>query len=50
MAMIEKVKPREVFMGRLSHWGDLLGEITDICRKGNIQLGWIEALRAVYEF
>ena len=47
MAMMKKVKVREVFMGRLSHGGDLLEEITDICRKENIQLGWIEALGAV---
>lgn len=47
MAIMKKVKPREVFMGRLSHGGDLLEEITDICRKENIQLGWIGALGAV---
>jgi predicted DNA-binding protein with PD1-like motif len=45
--MMKKVKPREVFIGRLSQGGDLLEEMTDICGKENIQLGWIEALGAV---
>jgi len=47
MAIVKKVKPREVFMGKLSHGGDLLEEITDICRKKGIQLGRVEALGAV---
>jgi predicted DNA-binding protein with PD1-like motif len=47
MAVMKRVKPREVFIGRLSHGGDLLEEITDICQRKNIQLGWIEALGAV---
>jgi len=47
MAVMKRVKPREVFIGRLSHGGDLLEEITDICRRENVQLGWIEALGAV---
>jgi len=47
MAIMRKVKPRELFMGKLSHGGDLLEEITDICRKENIQLGRVEALGAV---
>jgi len=47
MAIMERVKPRELFMGKLSYGGDLLEEITDICRKNNIQLGHIEALGAV---
>jgi len=34
-------------MGKLSYGGDLLDEITDICRKKNIQLGRVEALGAV---
>ena len=50
MAMMEKVEPREVFMGRLSYGGDFMEEITDTCRKGNIQPGWIGSLRVVYEF
>ena len=45
--MMKRVKPKEVFMGRLSHGGDLLEEISNMCLKENIQLGWIEALGAV---
>ena len=47
MAMMKRVKPKEVIMGRLSHGGDLLEEISNMCLKENIQLGWIEALGAV---
>ena len=47
MATMKRVKPREVFMGRLSYGGDLLEEISNLCLKENIQLGWIEALGAV---
>ncbi len=47
MTMLRRVKPREVFMGRLSHGSDLLEEIGNMCLKENIQLGWIEALGAV---
>jgi predicted DNA-binding protein with PD1-like motif len=47
MASIQRIKSREIFIGKLSHGGDLLEEITDICRKENIQLGRVEALGAV---
>ena len=47
MAVMKKVKPREVFMGRLSHGDDLLEEMSNMCLRENIQLGWIEALGAV---
>ena len=47
MAIMKKVKPRELFMGKLSHGGDLLEEITDVCRKEKIQLGRVEALGTV---
>ena len=47
MAIFKKVKSIEKFMGKLSHGGDLLEEITNICRKVNIQLGRVEALGAV---
>ena len=47
MAIIKRVKPRELFIGKLSYGSDLLEEITDICRKENIQLGRVEALGAV---
>ncbi|MGO8987523.1 MAG: PPC domain-containing DNA-binding protein [bacterium] len=47
MATMQKVKPREVFIGKLSHGGDLLEEMTDICQRENIQLARFEALGAV---
>ena len=47
MPMLKKVKPKEIFIGRLNHGDDLLKEMTDICRKENTQFGWIEALGAV---
>ena len=47
MAVMKKVKPMQVFIGRLTHGGDLLEEISNICLKENIQLGWFEALGAV---
>jgi hypothetical protein len=47
MAIIQKMKSREIFIGKLSHGGDLLEEITRLCREENIQLGRVEALGAV---
>jgi len=47
MAIMKKVKRKEVFIGKLSHGGDLLEEITDICQRENIQLARFEALGAV---
>jgi predicted DNA-binding protein with PD1-like motif len=47
MAIFKEVKSIEKFMGKLSHGGDLLEEMTDICRKKNIQLGRVEAMGAV---
>jgi len=47
MAVMKKIKPREVFIGKLSHGGDLLEEITEICLRENIQLARFEALGAV---
>ncbi len=47
MANMKKVKSKKLFMGKLNYGGDLLEEITDICRKNNIHLGRIEALGAV---
>lgn len=47
MAMVKKVRPIEIFMGKLLHGADLLEEITAICKEKNIQLGSIEAIGAV---
>ena len=38
---------RGILMGRLDHGGDLLGQITAICRAENIQMGRVEAIGAV---
>ena len=47
VAIIKKVVPKALFIGKLSYGSDLLEEITDICQKEHIQLGRIEALGAV---
>jgi len=47
MAVIKKAEPKGVIIGRLNDGDDLLEEMTAICRKENIQLGWIGALGAV---
>jgi predicted DNA-binding protein with PD1-like motif len=47
MIIMKRVKPKEVIMGRLTYGGDLLEEISNMCLKENIQLGWFEALGAV---
>ena len=47
MTIMKKIKPKEVYIGKLRHGGDLLEEITDMCRKKNIHLGRIEAIGAV---
>jgi len=49
MAIIKKITSKAVFMGRLSHGGDLLEEITAICIQENIRLGRVEALGAVQQ-
>jgi uncharacterized protein len=47
MTKCEKVTSREIYMGKLSCGGDLLGELTNLCIERNITLGKIEALGAV---
>jgi uncharacterized protein len=47
MAILKEVKMTDIFMGRLRHGGDLLDELTDICRQRNIRLGRINAIGAV---
>ena len=47
MAMAEKVKAAEIFIGKLAYNADLLSEITDFCVKKDISLGRVEALGAV---
>ncbi|MGA1844326.1 MAG: PPC domain-containing DNA-binding protein [bacterium] len=47
MATYKQIQPGKVFMGKLSHGADLLGELTDICIREGIRLGRIEAFGAV---
>jgi predicted DNA-binding protein with PD1-like motif len=47
MAFVKTLKTSSMLMGKVSHGGDLLKELTDICRQNNVQLGKIEALGAV---
>ncbi|MFA4916904.1 MAG: PPC domain-containing DNA-binding protein [Syntrophales bacterium] len=47
MAVVIKVKHKEKIMGRLRHGADLLGELSEICKKEKIQLGRLEAIGAV---
>ena len=47
MAVIRSVKPKRLFMGKLSYGSDLLEEITDLCSRQEIKLGRVEALGAV---
>ena len=47
MAIWKSVESTKLFMGKLTHSGDLIEEITDVCRRENIRIGWIEALGAV---
>jgi len=47
MAILKKVEPAGLYMGKLAHNGDLLDEITDFCTREGIHLGRIEGLGAV---
>lgn len=47
MAILRKVKPVELYMGKLPYGADLLEELNDICKANNIRLGKVEALGAV---
>jgi predicted DNA-binding protein with PD1-like motif len=47
MAIVKRVKPVVLFMGKLSHGSDLLAELTDLCTQKDVHLGRIEALGAV---
>ena len=47
MARLQKVKPGDVLIGKMSYGGDLLSELTDICIKENVRLGRIEAIGSV---
>jgi predicted DNA-binding protein with PD1-like motif len=47
MGEARQVSSGRIFMGRVSHGGDLLEEITDFCTRENIRLGRVEAIGAV---
>ncbi len=47
MTILKNIKPAKMYIGRLSHGGDLLKELTDLCMKENITLGRLEGLGAV---
>jgi predicted DNA-binding protein with PD1-like motif len=47
MAILKEIKPTKIFMGKLKHGTDLLGELSSISLNHGIQLGRIEALGAV---
>ncbi len=47
MAEMKKYRAGHMIMGRLEHGADLLEEITEICRKEDIQMGRVEAIGAV---
>ena len=45
--MIKPYKPGRIFVGRLEHGDDLLGEITSLCAKNKISSGFISLIGAV---
>ena len=47
MSVYKTVEFKRLIMGKLSHGGDLLEELTDVCKKENVVLGTIEAIGAV---
>ena len=47
MAVYKSIEPKHMIMGKLSHGGDLLEELTGLCEKENITLGTVEAIGAV---
>jgi predicted DNA-binding protein with PD1-like motif len=47
MAIYREVESDRVFMGKLRFGGDLLEELTAVCRERDIKLGRVEALGAV---
>ena len=47
MSVYKTVEFKRLIMGKLSHGGDLLEELTDVCKKENVVLGTIQAIGAV---
>jgi len=47
MATYNEVKPKRVFMCKLNHDSDLLGQLNELACNNNIRLGKVEAIGAV---
>lgn len=47
MAVYNELNKGKIFLGKLRHGGDLLDELTSVCKANDIKLGRIEALGAV---
>jgi uncharacterized protein len=47
MAQLYEMSPVNMYVGKLAHNSDLLGELTAICIKNHITLGYVTALGAV---
>jgi len=47
MAIYNEVKLQQTFIGKLEHGGDLLEELTAVCKEKKVSLGRVEAIGAV---
>jgi len=47
MAVYNKTRQKQMFVGKLDYDGDLLDQLTAICQKENISLGKVQAIGAV---
>lgn len=47
MTIYNQIQPDRTFMGKLKFGGDLLKELTSVCREKDIRLGSVEAIGAV---
>ena len=45
--MVNNVRVKDILMGRLPHGGDMLKELTQLCRRHGVTLGKVTALGAV---
>lgn len=47
MSVYRTIESKRMIMGKLSHGGDLLEQLTGVCEKENITLGTVQAIGAV---
>jgi len=47
MPIYNEVKLQQTFIGKLKYGGDLLEELTAVCKEKNVRLGRVEAIGAV---